>query len=602
MRITPLLMTIVFFASCLACSLQDAKDYYNLSFSEQRIWDGGFRWYEQQVSDTTTSLFFWGKDSVLPGKKLFRLTEARLPNKQRIPLRSIFSQKIALYSGNYGTANIAIRNKGFNLKSAWLKIYSLGKQEQYLRTDSIDIRGGNWHIYSLQVLLPNVHYLRLSIVVAGEDSDSQSGAHMWIDKLAITIDGKNLEDINYSQRTGLLILDEAKIKRLSFSEDNSLLTIPQLQSNIRILGIGETMHGCLTFGKIKNQIIKTLVKHKNCKLVMLELPSIIVLKWDLYIQNYPIDFSDIEEDLVGVLTPIEEIKELLNNLREYNRTVEKKVRIVGIDRSPKIYTSLIYDYFYEMYRQKPNKLIRKFMLNYESIHEVEKLLYTPEAASVLGNFEHKWFGEQYGVNFLENKIPHVRQYGVLNSRDYIMSLHVQNAIRVAELKENETAVILAHWVHVNKWDIENQPNRSLGYYLSKAYGTGYYAIGLLGGKGTFNTSRRGRLKSNYPLPNAEPGSIEAGALKTGEPYFYCPGESLPETPVRLRLQPYCYESGQFQDFAIQSRMDGFIFVRNCKGAPFPKWWTGKPVDRMKIYTERIKRKNVRENELKAKGL
>lgn len=597
MRIISLII-IILFVSCKKQSKQDAKDYYNLSFSEQRIWGGGFRWCEQQASDTVTNCFFWSKDSTQPGRIFFRLTETKLAIGKRIPLRSIFSQKIALQIENQKIAEITLRNKGNNLETAWLKVYSLGKQEELLRTDSIDIQSVDWQTHSLPILLQGVYYLRLSIVVAGKDCDNQPGAEMWIDKLTCTIDGKDLQETNHWDKKENLVLNINKIKSLSMSRDSDFLAIPELQSKFRILGIGETMHGCLTFGKINNQIVRMLLKHKNCKLVMLELPSMLVLKSDLYIQGYPVEFKDIEEDLIGLLNPIEEIKELLDYLRTYNQTAKKKVRIIGFDRNERLYVPLMHDYFYEMYRQMPNKIVREFMRKYNYGYEILKLLNMPKTVDMLGDFEYKWFGAQYGLYFTENNIPEVKKHGALNSRDFIMWKHVQHAILFSKLEENETAVLLAHWKHVNKWDIASQPNHSLGYYLSEAYGDDYRAIGLLGGKGTFNSSRRGRLESECPLPEPEPGSLEAAAMKTGIPYFYYPAKVLPETPIRLRDQPHCYESGQFQDFSIHTRMDGFIFVRDCKGSPFPRSWTGT----MDIYTQRTKRILVRENNLKAKGL
>lgn len=545
-----------------------------------------------------TNFFSWKADNALGRDSVFYLSETKLSKGERVPLQVVFSQTIPLYLQKQQEASVSIHCKGKNLKSAWLKVYSLDKHEKLLRTDSVDALGNSWKTHRLSIALEDASYIRLSVVVNGKDCSLHPGAEMWIDRLTLSFDGTDAGTVNVPPIPRTPLLEQKYITPLSSSHEADLLSLPPIQSGFRVLGIGESFHGSLTLEHVANQIVKTLVKYKNCKLVMVELPSMLVLKWDLYIQGYPVPFEELKEELVGSLWSFQRMEELLNLLRDYNQTAEKKVRIIGFDRNNKMYYSLMHDYFYELYKQKPDKLYRKFMQRHRTSDKMLELMKSKEDMNDrLEEFEITWFGEQYWLNLIEPEIPEVKKHGSLNMRDYIMSLYVNNAIQLTKLQENETAVVLAHWFHINKLDIVLRRWPSLGYYLSEKFGSGYVALELMGGQGTFNAYKMGGVEV-CPLPQPELGTLEDAALQTKIPSFYYPISVLPDTtPINLRIQPAAYVAGIFRGLSFHTRMDGFIFVRDNEGATLPNWWKKIEEDEIKVFMEREKRWRMREKEL-----
>ena len=298
----------------------------------------------------------------------------------------------------------------------------------------------------------------------------------------------------------------------------------------------------------------------------------LVLKWDLYIQGYAVSLNEIIEELAGTLLVREEITELLVFLREYNDKARRKVHIAGIDRSPGIeYTLLIHDYFYEMYKQKPDSCIFRLLENYYLPDYVLPLLQNTEVTESLGDFESKWFGQLYWLKIMEDSIPGVKEPGAMNYRDYIMWRNVWYALKAAGLQEGECAVVTAHWIHLNKRNVISSFYPSLGYYLAQNYGDDYCALGMLGGEGTYCAYRFKWLQYSAVcrLTLPKEGSVEKKAMETHVPYFYYPADKLPQYPACFRYMPFLYEGNFEVALNLPQRMDGFIFIRECEGRELP---------------------------------
>lgn len=599
MRIQYLLLIIFLTLSCKGLPLQDKPDYYDLNFSGDRKFHN-IRWFREQRGDSITS--FWDLDSkeLVENKAPFRVKEFLLREGYRPRLFAHYTQKITLCSRDFKNAQITINNRGNYLQEAWLKVTSLGIHEETLRTDSVDINtDGVWRKSMLSCSLEDVQYLRLSILVSGKEYCPDSAAEMLLDRMTIKIDGRDINEVNPPGYINQHSLDTTKILPLSLNDYREFGCVPEFQKKTKIVGLGETIHGCSVIQGIIGQGIKQLVEKNDCKLIMWELPSMLVLKVDLYIQGYPIALDEIMEDMLTTLSPWQEMSELLQWLKEYNRTAIKKVRMVGIDRSTVIYTTLIKDYLYELYQQNSAPLIRQLMLGFPDGHKLLPLLVPLEGANVMGSFNFLWFRHVIWLYLAENEIPGVKEYGVLSFRDYIMWVHAKYALKAADLKEGETAVVVAHYAHVNKLDMVTLPLPSLGYYFTQVYGEDYCAIGLLGGRGEFNTMMLDATIDNCKLTEPVANSLEWLFDQTGKSFFYYPGNILPVTPIGLRFQT-AIGVGNFLDFALKDRTDGFWFMRDCPGTPIPDKF--KSVSNiMKWQSMRAKRAIAREQELKEKG-
>lgn len=562
-----ILVSIVLF-SCSVKTEQENKDYYNLAFSGKDLVDG-LRWVVKVTDDTSRVKIREVIDGDL-NVPVLCLTENELFKGKRIPLSTVLSQQFPLYR-SFKKADITVRIKAESLEKAWLKAESLDIAENSICRDSVAVFGDGWQDYHLEIPLDSVSYIWLSFDVKGKPCKDSSGAKIFIHDLDIRFDGLSVNVAGRPEK-GILSLDAKKILPLSFAADSLVGGISFPENGPCIIGLGETMHGSKTLGLVKNQLIRWLVLHRDCKLILVELPTFLLLKWDLYAQGYPVNLEEILEDLSGALQDRDEVAELLNFLKNYNKGVDRKVHIAGMDRSISIeYFPFVHDYFYEMYKQKSRAGIYDILKTNFFPDSILPLFTKTELAADIGKFEFEWFTHMYWLKLMENHIPGVKENGTMNYRDYIMWRYVYYALKAINLRKNECAVITGHWSHMNKWNVTSTPSRSLGYYLKESYGDKYCAIGLLGGEGSYYTYRIGskRYICCRSMTSPTGGSLEKTGMETGMPYFYYSTFSLPEAPVNIRHAPAGSRNQSFRAFNIPKRMDSFIFVRDCEAGNIP---------------------------------
>lgn len=556
-------------SSCIRQIERGSNDYYNLGFSRDPLSD--FAWSLEMKYDTLSYSAGWAQDRELE-KCFFILEEKRGKEGRHIPLEAVLSQQIPLL-GTYSQAVVDVRIKGVNLQEGWFKVYSMGINENCLGRDSVKIEAGSWKNYSLHIPLENVQYLYIVFDVKGKEHKSPIKAGVGIDSVRIFLDNHLIEIENRIEKRNIPELDDQKLIPLSFAEDSVIghidcLTDPQTH----IIGLGETMHGNKVFGSAIAQIIRWLVENQECKLVMVEMPGMLVLKWDLFIQGYPVNLAEIIDELAGSLTDRESIAKLLIFLKEYNGKVKKKVHLTGIDRSATLdCVPLMHDYFYHKYQSEKNPQVYKILDTQFNPDTLLPLLMKPELVYHLGDFEYNWFKHLYWLTLMEKYIPGVQEHGVRNYRDYIMWRYAYYALESIKLDTNECAVVTGHWLHLNKWKMVNSVNYSLGYYLAEYYGKGYISIALLGGQGTFeNYSYKNKQFFSDTLQAPEKGSLEKSAMESGLSYFFYPTQELVKVPIHIRYVPVGTQNKGFVALNIPKRMDGFIFVKDCESIVLPE--------------------------------
>lgn len=562
------ILLCIFLFSCSAQPKQENRDYYNLAISYKDLM-GKARWEAKVIGDTLQYYL----SNVVDGESdslVFCISENVLPGGRRMLLDTELSQQFPIYR-KHRRMQIRVSMKAGNLEEAWLKACSLDKGEDCIRRDSVAIGGEGWQDYELEIPLDGVYYVWLSFDVKGKPCEEHSGARLSVRGLEVAVDGNSVNVAGLPEK-GPVRLDREGAVPLSFTVDSLMGNIPFPEKGPAVIGLGETMHGSYTLGAVKNQVIRWLVEHRRCKLVMEELPTMLLLKWDLYAQGYPVSLQECLEDLAGSAKCRTEATELLNFLRKYNANARKKVRIAGIDRNFTLrYLPLAYDYFYEMYRQDKNETVYKLL----ETNMIPDLLLPVTAdtaiAQSIGGFEYWWFRHLYWLWLMERHIPGVQENGTMNYRDYIMWRHVFYAIKSVELQENECAVVTGHWSHLNKWKVGGTSARSLGYYLAESYGENYCSIGLLGGGGnycTYDTDLKKFDCSCILLPAID-GSLEQASLEMNIPYFYYPSSRLPDTPVDIREVPMGHKNQCYKAYNLSKRMDGFIFVRDSESSRIP---------------------------------
>src|SRR5690606_33162159 len=113
-------------------------------------------------------------------------------------------------------------------------------------------------------------------------------------------------------------------------------------------GLGESAHGSESLGKLQFSFVKDLVMYQQCTLVLLEIPFDTGLLFDLHIQGLTTDKGIIEGYLKQFVDGGSTVFRLLTWLRDYNKTADRKVHVLGVDNSSVMPCFALMDYYSEI--------------------------------------------------------------------------------------------------------------------------------------------------------------------------------------------------------------------------------------------------------------
>ena len=101
--------------------------------------------------------------------------------------------------------------------------------------------------------------------------------------------------------------------------------------DVRILGLGETTHGCSEMFAAKRRIIRLMVEQESVETLVFELSVGEGADLDDYVSGKRDDVREILNGLPLWMFQVEEFEELLVWIREHNLQAEHPVRIVGME-------------------------------------------------------------------------------------------------------------------------------------------------------------------------------------------------------------------------------------------------------------------------------
>lgn len=561
---------ILFFQFLIALWLvsggcQEARvgnDYYDLQFTERP--GDGLRWGISCPSDSLDYICSWRKEALWSKDRSFFILQK--PGKR---LGASVGQLIPVYNKDCRKAVVRIRHWGRKLENAWLKVHVLDTEEKEFRRDSVDLRSEEkWEESVLEVPLENAAFLYIEITVFGKRVEKGDGAEIRIESVSVCIDGKEIEEDRLLMDKALYVKDTSRVYTFASLQDSILANLPLLNTGKKVMALGATVSGCSDMQHASYEMIKSMIQHQNCKLIMMELPSFVVLKWNLFIKGGFLKYEEFREDLSGTLTDPAEAWKWLKWLRAYNQMADKQVGIVGIQRGKLLSVPLIADYFYTLYAMRPHYVLRQWAEAFlaQRSKEVMELGRSDELRRAMGEFEYLWFRKAFQLYANERFLPElVDLYGsVANAKGYLEWLHARYALEIG-LEEGECAVLAGSWKSLNKLNGVGVRIASLGDFLNKQLGEDYGVIGLLGGEGTFNALKKGQLTEHCELKSPEKGSLEELGMKEEMPFAYWPASALSGAAWGIRVQNHHYNTSYPVSLF---RTDGFLFIKQCMAWDF----------------------------------
>lgn len=485
----------------------------------------------------------------------------RIYVKDTIPVNDIsgaLQQTLLLPSGKFNIAEISITSKVQNLEEARLKISLLDEREDIISTDTISmLQNTEWTTVIGHIPLQKAKLLFFSIEMKG--SKKLCPQSLWLDKIVIKLDGKNIDTFPFSSLSSQYTCDKLNVIPLSFSDISSYNNISNLKDK-QIIALGETVHGNKSINHVAFQFIRNQIINNDCTLVLLEFPIEQILSFNRYVfgdNTYSLEqlMADIESSLLSV----EQIKEFIVWLKDYNKNAKVKVFLAGMDISSSLSRSVnsIFDYLYEMNKVEQNVAIDTLCLKLMNAIPCENVftqLLPPYARVNNGMSENEYAVLKHclDVTFSLGSNQHRRRQ-VRDSIMYENVVFLKNQLCLSDKK----VVIYSHFEHVNS----KSTVPSLGNFLKEVYHDKYFSIGILINEGDCIFRKPGYIKYLIePLQSGISGSMEFALSKLNMSLIYLPIEHAPRQLIYMRNIGNMYLNDQFRILNLCDRLNGIVFI------------------------------------------
>lgn len=458
---------------------------------------------------------------------------------------------------NGAEVTASIRYKTLNCERAYITLNSIGAGEQILKSDTIELPlTEEWKEVSKKVKIKDAYLLNIFIEAVGSELAFNN---IRVSAFKLEANGTLLknETAPKSDNTSLKKSDVMVLNGVDFGK------IPSMQS--RIMGIGETVHGSKTLGRMAFDIIKERIIKQGCNLVLHEYPLEYSFYVNRYIKNDPrFKLQDIERYMEGNLSS-EHTIDFIKWLRAYNSAHNNRVSFWGIDiESLDIASSVDLSEFVKTLcskRETPETdSIVKRLLNWET-NEDDNLQLT-KADGAVG----KWLTadeRQILKLCLQLNKESSETYERLTNRDETMA---KTAFALIDIfaSNGAKATIYGHFMHLNYLvggDMKELNNYSAGHRMKAKYKDDYQAIALCTYEGKTLNCLTDKVIGVAQLAKAPEGSVEYALQSMGNNIAYLPTERLNYTDVlTMRVLGNTNDNYQFFYFVPKARVDGILFV------------------------------------------
>lgn len=485
----------------------------------------------------------------------------RIYVRDTIPVNDItgaLQQTLLLPLGSFNMAEIFVTSKALNLVMTRLRVSVLDEQEEVLFSDTISIpKNAQWNTRVGRFPLQKAKLLFLSLEMEG--SPHICPQSLWLDKIEIKLDGKNIDSFPIYSLSSLYTFEKSNVIPLSSSNTSLYNNIPQLKDK-QIIALGETTHGSIAINNVAFQFIKDQIINNKCTLVLLEYPLEQILLFNRYIHgDNAYLLEHLKTDIESSFFATEQMMEFMIWLRDYNKSAKEKVTLMGIDISSSFSRSIrsIFNYCYEINRKKQNLAIDTLCLNLLSTISGKK--FSMQLLPAYSDVHNEMSANEYII--LKHYLGMTFNLGYDQQRRYQArdSIMYENVAFFKKLlcQSNEKIVVYSHFEHINL----KSTFPSLGVLLKNEYQDKYFSIGVLINEGNCIFRRIDNIeRSIESLQPGITGSIEFALSKLKMPLLYIPIEYIPCQLIYMRNIGNLYLKDQFSILNLCGRLNGIIFI------------------------------------------
>ncbi|WAC12991.1 erythromycin esterase family protein [Dyadobacter pollutisoli] len=369
-----------------------------------------------------------------------------------------------------------------------------------------------------------------------------------------------------------IILDPSAL-----SNDSLFNLEGEMNSNFKVLGIGEQSHGTSEFFKARMSLIKSLVKSTGLTKIGLEAPFAEVENLNTYISEGKGDLRQILKSFRLFNYECKEFVDLVENVKLLNGSAKSPLTFFGIDmqtpfqalqnlsescsandRATADSIKKLTEYYRlldnEMYNHSFNK--GDFADLLELSDQIFNKLSRDRAACLKKSLVRKSRDNYKQFLLLNNPINSSEAQATL--RDSLMAENIIN-----ELKPGDKIVILAHNGHVQR--TPNAYSKSMGFFLSQRLGAQYQCIALTTSTGFYTafTPAAGKITDKNPIPVGSAGTFEYEFSKIQKPMFFFKTSTVKKQngdgalPNKYKLLPFGLTD---KPFVSGNLLDDFNYI------------------------------------------
>lgn len=433
-----------------------------------------------------------------------------------------------------------------------------------------------WQAYSYTFSIDSA--ARGEGIVVGIRAGGTGVVHL--DGVTLSVDGQPLADQPYhpaersAAQTGWLHRQAIPVPSGPETGDKpGWKRFRQMVGPARIVALGENSHGSGTTFRVKHQLLKYLVEEMGFTVLALEAPAPEADRINDYVQGGAATRAELMQYLGFKSWQTEEMLAVLEWMREYNRTHQRRVRFAGFDIQSRgvalenlSHFARQHDPFMARQVDSMAALLAKSALS-DSLRNVAYGM----SEALLARLTNRSAGPYAGVDAqtrsrLERDAIILQQHiglPLLRNRRECM------AANITWLEEHAPAgsklVVWAGNGHVSREGV------SMGNYLSRRYGDAYLAVGFTFHAGTYAAYGP---RNYYPAEPSYPGTYEhylnrakyrqyALDLRPAHPV----GEWL-RRPLALRDLGPEPQNNQFRQINLTEHFDVLIFLKESAHAVY----------------------------------
>ena len=381
----------------------------------------------------------------------------------------------------------------------------------------------------------------------------------------------------------------------------------------RIVALGEAAHLNRDFSRVKHRIVEFLVNEMDFTVFAIEATFAGALELNDYILTGNGDPKRALGALVYPAWTTEAILDMVNWMREYNATHEKKVKFYGFDNKPATGSAkALYNYLRKTNGTRDYDQVLSVMMNTWTANQLNKgpkeeiRRVTEKIKSLIAHLENQqpattqqtpsaqviqdqkeW---SLSVQHARVLLQHVKFYGApsISKASYLRDKSMaRNARWIVDYEDGTKTILWAANVHV----MAIFGSGCMGDYLRRTYGDDMVVVGLLSNR-KFSESP----ENSYETPPTTNGTLQATLAQAGLDIAVVDFRSLPKgivsryfnSPIRAggveTIYPLSYDAILFIESTTNARLvradilGRTVTLQSPSNLDFEELQDGKPKD------------------------